>query len=466
MKPIVFYDKEKLRKIMENRGNFGSKLGVILATAGSAVGLGNIWRFPYMAGQNGGAAFILIYLVCIVLLGLPGMMGEFIIGRHSAANAARSYRNLAGGKSWAFMGYMGVITSMIILGFYAVIAGWCLQYLYASIMAQIHGDANFVKDYFVAFSSDPIKPTLWTIAFILLTHFVVVRGVRNGIEKASKILMPLLFILLLVIVFASCSLPGAMKGVEFLLKPDFSKVDENVLLEALGQAFFSLSLGTACLCTYASYFTRQTNLLKSATQIVTIDTVIAVLAGLMIFPAAFSVGVNPDSGPSLIFITLPNVFNEAFASMPVVGYIISVLFYALLVLAALTSTISMHEIGTAFFYEERKITRKKGAWIETIVCCVIGIFCSLSQGAVPELVIYGKDFLGWCDNLTAQLLMPLGSFLTCLFLGWYVPKKLVRDEFTNWGTLKGTLFPIFLFMIRFVSPICILLIFLHQLGVL
>ena len=466
MKLIVFYDKEKLQEIMENRGNFGSKLGVILATAGSAVGLGNIGRFPYMAGQNGGAAFILIYLVCIVLLGLPGMMGEFIIGRHSAANAARSYRNLAGGKSWAFMGYMGVITSMIILGFYAVIAGWCLQYLYASIMAQIHGDANFVKDYFVAFSSDPIKPTLWTIAFILLTHFVVVRGVRNGIEKASKILMPLLFILLLVIVFASCSLPGAMKGVEFLLKPDFSKVDENVLLEALGQAFFSLSLGTACLCTYASYFTRQTNLLKSATQIVTIDTVIAVLAGLMIFPAAFSVGVNPDSGPSLIFITLPNVFNEAFASMPVVGYVISVLFYALLVLAALTSTISMHEIGTAFFYEERKITRKKGAWIETVVCCIIGIFCSLSQGAVPELVICGKDFLGWCDNLTAQLLMPLGSFLTCLFLGWYVPKKLVRDEFTNWGTLKGTLFPIFLFMIRFVSPICILLIFLHQLGVL
>lgn len=466
MKPIVFYDKEKLQKIMENRGNFGSKLGVILATAGSAVGLGNIWRFPYMAGQNGGAAFILIYLVCIVLLGLPGMMGEFIIGRHSAANAARSYRNLAGGKSWAFMGYMGVITSMIILGFYAVIAGWCLQYLYASIMAQIHGDANFVKDYFVAFSSDPIKPTLWTVAFILLTHFVVVRGVRNGIEKASKILMPLLFILLLVIVCASCSLPGAMKGVEFLLKPDFSKVDENVLLEALGQAFFSLSLGTACLCTYASYFTRQTNLLKSASQIVTIDTVIAVLAGLMIFPAAFSVGVNPDSGPSLIFITLPNVFNEAFAGMPVIGYIISVLFYALLVLAALTSTISMHEIGTAFFYEERKITRKKGAWIETIVCCIIGIFCSLSQGAVPELVICGKDFLGWCDNLTAQLLMPLGSFLTCLFLGWYVPKKLVRDEFTNWGTLKGTLFPVFLFMIRFVSPVCILLIFLHQLGVL
>ena len=450
---------------MENRGNFGSKLGVILATAGSAVGLGNVWRFPYMAGQNGGAAFILIYFVCIILLGLPGMMSEFIIGRHSAANAARSYTNLAGGKSWAFMGYMGVFTSMIILGFYAVVAGWCLQYLYASIMGGVHGDANYVKEYFVAFSSDPIKPTLWSVVFILLTHFVVVRGVRNGIEKASKVLMPLLFVLLIIIVVASCSLPGAMKGVDFLLKPDFSKVDQNVLLEALGQAFFSLSLGTACLCTYASYFSRQTNLLKSASQIVVIDTIIAILAGLMIFPAAFSVGVNPDSGPSLIFITLPNVFQQAFGGMPFVGYLISVLFYALLVLAALTSTISMHEIGTAFFYEERKISRKSGAWIETIACCVIAVFCSLSQGAVPGLGFFGKDFLTNCDNLTAQLLMPLGSFLTCLFLGWYVPKKITRDEFTNWGTLKGTLYPVFLFMIRFVSPICIFLIFLHQFGV-
>lgn len=451
---------------MENRGNFGSKLGVILATAGSAVGLGNIWRFPYMAGQNGGAAFILIYLVCIVLLGLPGMMSEFIIGRHSSANAARAYKKLAGGKPFGVIGYMGVFTSMIILGFYAVVAGWCLQYLYASIIGEIHGDANFVKTYFQSFSSDAVKPTIWTVAFILITHFVVVRGVRNGIEKASKILMPLLFILLIVIVIASCSLPGAMKGVEFLFNPDFSKVDQNVLLEALGQAFFSLSLGTACLCTYASYFSRQTNLLKSAGQIVIIDTIIAVLAGLMIFPAAFSVGVNPDSGPSLIFITLPNVFQQAFGNMPILGYVISVLFYALLVLAALTSTISMHEIGTAFFYEEKKISRQKGAWIETIACCVIGILCSLSQGAIPELSFFGKDFLTCCDNFTAQLLMPLGSFFTCIFLGWFVPKKLVKDEFTNWGTLKGSLFNVFLFMIRFVSPACILLIFLHQLGVL
>ena len=228
---------------METRGNFGSKLGIILATAGSAVGLGNIWRFPYMTGQNGGAAFILIYLVCIILLGLPGMLSEFIIGRHSASNAARAYTNLGKHKAWGALGLMGIITSMIIFGFYSVVAGWCLQYLYASIIGGVHGDPEYVKSYFQTFASDPIRPVLWALGFILLTHMVVVRGVRNGIEKASKILMPLLFILLVVIVIASCSLPGAMKGVEFLLKPDFSKVDENVLLEALGTGFLLAEYG-------------------------------------------------------------------------------------------------------------------------------------------------------------------------------------------------------------------------------
>ena len=450
---------------MENRGSFGSKLGVILATAGSAVGLGNVWRFPYMTGQNGGAAFILIYLVCICLLGIPGMIGEFIVGRHSAANAARSYRLLTGKKAWGVVGLMGVVTSMIILGFYSVVAGWCLQYLYASIMGGIHGDTTYVKNYFDTFSSNPIRPTLWGIGFILLTHAVVVKGVRNGIEKASKILMPLLFILLVLLVIASCSLPGAIKGVEFLLKPDFSKVDQNVMLEALGQAFFSLSMGTACLCTYASYFSRQTNLFKSAVQIGMVDTAIAILAGLMIFPAAFSVGVQPDSGPSLIFITLPNVFQEAFGSMPVVNYVISVLFYALLVLAALTSTISMHEIGTAFFYEEMHITRQKGAWIETSVCCVISVLCALSCGAVPGLKIAGKAFLDFCDYFTAQFMMTAGAFVTCILLGWLVPKKVLRDEFTNWGTLKGTFFGVYFFMVRYICPLCILLVFLHQFDV-
>ena len=343
---------------MTERGNFGTKIGVVLATAGSAVGLGNIWRFPYMTGQDGGAAFILIYAVCILLLGIPGMVAEFIVGRHGAANAARAYHKM-GGRRWAALGYMGVVTAMIILGFYAVVAGWCLQYLVASFMGTLRGDPSYVTEYFKTFSSDPLKPLVWTIVFIVITHLVVIRGVRKGIEKFSNTLMPILFVLLLVIVVASCALPGAGKGIEFLFKPDFSKVTRSVLLDSLGQAFFSLSLGTACLCTYASYFGRQTNLLKTAGQIAVVDTAIAILAGLMIFPAAFSVGINPDSGPSLIFITLPNVFQQAFT--PTLGYIIGILFYALLSLAALTSTISMHEIGTALFYEELHISRKKGA---------------------------------------------------------------------------------------------------------
>ena len=466
------------------RGHFGTKIGVILATAGSAVGLGNIWRFPYMTGQDGGAAFIILYFVCVVLLGIPGMLCEFIIGRHSSANAARAYarmeeetrnvrkqgedgkqgRLLSSLRGASFIGYMGVITSMIILGFYAVVAGWCLQYLYASIIGEVQGNANYVQEYFVSFSTDALRPLIWTIVFILGTHFVVVHGVRNGIERASNLLMPTLFILLIIIVIASCSLPGASKGIEFLLKPDFTKVTHSVMLEALGQAFFSLSLGTACLCTYASYFSRQTNLLKSAVQIALLDSLIAILAGLMIFPAAFSVGAEPFNGPSLIFITLPNVFQQAFASVPAVGYLIGILFYGLLALAALTSTISMHEIGTAFFYEELHITRRQGAWIETLVCCIIGIFCSLSMGAVDSLKIFGMEILNFCDYLTAQILLPLGSFLTCLFIGWYVPRNIVRNEFTNWGTLRSTFFSAWLLIVRYVCPICILAIFLHQLG--
>ena len=323
---------------MEKRSTFGGKLAIVLTTAGSAVGLGNIWRFPFMTGQNGGAAFILIYLGCVFLLGIPGMISEFIVGRHSQSNAARAYGCL-GYKSGRLIGYLGILTSTIILGFYAVVAGWCLQYLYASIAGQLNGDTTYIVEYFKSFSSDPIRPCLWGVGFVVITHFVVAQGVEKGIERASKLLMPLLMIILIILVVASCLLPGAAKGIDFLLKPDFSKVSGSVFLEALGQAFFSLSLGTACLCTYASYFKKETNLLRSATQIALLDSAIAIMAGLMIFPAAFSVGVQPDSGPSLIFITLPNVFRQAFESMPIVGFIISILFYALLVFAALTSTI-------------------------------------------------------------------------------------------------------------------------------
>ena len=446
---------------MEKRGTFGSKLAIVLTTAGSAVGLGNIWRFPFMTGQNGGAAFILIYLGCVFLLGIPGMISEFIVGRHSQSNAARAYSCL-GYKSGRLIGYLGILTSTIILGFYAVVAGWCLQYLFASIAGQLNGDTNYIVAYFKTFSSDPVRPCLWGVGFVCITHIVVAQGVEKGIERASKLLMPLLMIILIILVIASCMLPGAAKGIDFLLKPDFSKVSGSVFLEALGQAFFSLSLGTACLCTYASYFKKETNLLRSATQIALLDSAIAIMAGLMIFPAAFSVGVQPDSGPSLIFITLPNVFRQAFESMPLVGFIISILFYALLVFAALTSTISMHEIGTAFFHEELHLPRNKATWILTTVCSLIAIFCSLSVGAYSQIQVFGMSLMDFCDTLTAQIMLPTGAFFTSILIGWFVERKLVLNEFTNNGSLKTTFFSAYLFSVKFIVPLCILLIFLHQ----
>jgi len=448
----------------ESRGNFSSKIGVVLATAGSAVGLGNVWRFPYMAGQNGGAAFILIYIGFVFLLGIPGMVCEFIVGRNAHTNAARSYAKLGGKTPFAWAGIIGLFASMCILGFYSVVAGWCLHYFYASMTGGLKGDSTAVAEYFQNFSSSAVAPAALSVLFVLLTHFVVAKGVKSGIEKASKLLMPLLFIFLIVIIIASCSLPGASEGIKFLFHPDFSKIDRTVLLAALGQAFFSLSLGAACLCTYASYFDKGVNLLQSASQIALVDTLIAILAGLMIFPAAFSVGVSPDSGPSLIFITLPNVFNQAFGNMPIIGYIVSVMFYALLVLAALTSTISMHEIGTAFFHEELNISRGNAAWITTAICSIIGVLCALSVGN-GSLSLFGKSILDFLDFLTAQILLPLVAMLTCLLVGWYVPKDIVWREFTNRGTLRGTLFVIFYFCARVVCPLCILMIFLDQLHI-
>lgn len=449
----------------QDRTGFASKLGIVLATAGSAVGLGNIWRFPFMTGQNGGAAFILIYIGCILLLGIPGMISEFIVGRHAGSNAVSAYGRLSSNKWWKIVGVMGIFSSTVILGFYSVVAGWCLQYLYASIMGHLNGDASFVSNYFASFSGSIVKPILWGLAFIIITHLVVIRGVRNGIEKASKLMMPTLFVLLLIIVVASCMLPDADKGITFLLRPDFSKLTGGVFLSALGQAFFSLSLGTACLCTYASYFDKTTNLAKSASQIALVDCLVAILAGLMIFPAAFSVGVSPDSGPSLIFITLPNVFQQAFAAMPVLGYIISILFYALLALAALTSTISMHEIGTAYFHEEMKLTRKQAACIITAIAGLLCILSSLSVGACGELQLFGMSLMDFFDFLTAQILLPIGALLTCIYVGWAAPKKVVQDELTNCGTIKGTLLTAYLFAVRFICPAAITMIFLDQFGI-
>ena len=446
------------------RASFSGKLGVILATAGSAVGLGNVWRFPYMAGENGGAVFIIIYVLCVLLLGIPCMISEFIIGRHGQANTARAFRKMSGGTPWALIGYLGVLTGFLITGYYAVVAGWCLQYIWASLIGHLQGDPEYFKQYFQSFSSDPVKPIFWTVIMLGITYLIIEHGVRDGIERASKLLMPTLFLLLLIIVGASCMLPGAEKGIEFLFKPDFSAINSDVFLAALGQAFYSLSIAMGCICTYASYFSKNTNLTTSAVQIGVIDSLVAILAGLMIFPAAFSVGINPDSGPSLIFITLPNVFQQAFSAMPVVGYVVSLLFFLLLSLAALTSLMSLHEVSTAFLQEEMVVSRKKAAVIVTVTTCVIGAFCSLSLGAVESLAFFKRTMFDWFDFITGQIFLPVVGFLTCIFIGWFVPHKIVRDEFTNWGTLRGQYFHLYLFLVKYVCPICILFIFLHQFG--
>lgn len=449
---------------MSERANFKNTLGVILATAGSAVGLGNVWRFPYMTGQNGGASYIVIYILCVLLLGIPCMISEFIIGRHSASNTARAY-NKMGNRWWAIIGMLSVSTGFLITCYYVIVSGWCLQYMYATVLGELHGDAAYFVSYFSDFSSNPWKPLLWVAVFMGITHWVIIHGVRGGIERASKVLMPALFILLLVIVVASCMLPGAERGISFLLKPDFSKIDGSVCLNAMGQSFYSLSIGMGCICTYASYFSRRTNLSQSAIQISVIDCLVAILAGLMIFPAAFSVGVQPDSGPSLIYITLPNVFQQAFSAVPFVGTIVSFAFYALMSLAALTSMISLHEVSTAFFQEEMHISRKRSATIVSVSTSVIAIFCSLSLAGVDWLVIGGKSLFDWFDFVTGQLFLPIVGFFACLFIGWYVPKDIVRDEFTNWGTLRSPLYPVFLVCVRFVCPTGILLVFLNQLGI-
>jgi NSS family neurotransmitter:Na+ symporter len=423
-----------------------------------------------MTGENGGAVFIMIYIGCVVVLGIPCMISEFIVGRHGQANTARAYRKLAGGTPWALIGYMGVLTGFLITGYYAVVSGWCLQYVVASLIGHLHGDPEYFRAYFTELSTDPVKPVLWTVIILGLTYLIIEHGVRNGIERASKLMMPTLFILLLIIVGASCMLPDADKGIEFLFKPDWSKLNAEVFLGALGQSFYSLSIAMGCLCTYASYFSGYTNLTRSASQIALIDCMVAILAGLMIFPAAFSVGVNPDSGPSLIFITLPNVFQQAFSSFPMMGYCISLLFFVLLSLAALTSLMSLHEVSTAFIHEEMKVSRKKAALVVTILTSIIGAFCSLSMGAVDGLQLFGRSLFDWFDFITGQIFLPIVGFLTCIFIGWFVPHHIVRREFTNNGSLQSRgyirMFHIFLFLVKYVCPLAILLIFLHQFGLL
>ena len=448
---------------MEKRGSFGSKLGVVLASAGSAVGLGNIWRFPTEVGQNGGAAFILVYIAFVLFLALPVMVSEFVIGRSSGANIVHAFRKLAPARWWMIIGFLGVLGGVLVLSFYGVVAGWTLKYTVDALAHRISGTDP--AQTFNNFVSNPWSPILYMVLFLLLTHLVVIRGIKGGIEKYSKLMMPLLLVIIVILVGCSLSMPGSAEGIRFLLQPDFSKVTPHVVLSAMGQAFFSLSVGIGCLATYASYFNKDMNLAGSAANVCAIDTMVAIVSGFIIFPAVFSVeGVQADAGAGLVFITLPHVFSSAFAQMPLLGYMFSSLFYLLLLLAALTSSISMHEICTAFVSEHYGLARKKAAALVTLVYMVLGTACSLSFGPWKDYTLAGMTVFSWFDFITAMFIMPIGGIFISLFAGWYLDRKLLTDELTNCGTLKVRGLRGLIFLIRWVAPIGVGMVFLNEVA--
>lgn len=459
-----YISHKNVNKVATGRGNFGSKLGVILASAGSAVGLGNIWRFPTEVGRNGGAAFIFVYLCFVLLLAMPVMISEFVIGRASKANTVGAYRVLAPGKPWIVAGFIGVTGGILVLSFYSVVAGWTLHYTVDSLAYQLGPGKDFGA-IFNDFVTNPWKPLLFQYVFLLMTHLVVARGVEAGIEKFSKLMMPVLLAIIVLLVGCSLTMPGAADGLRFLLYPDFSKVTTSVVLSAMGQAFFSLSVGIGCLATFASYFKEDTKLVHSAFSVCVIDSLVAILSGFIIFPAVFSVaGVEADAGPGLVYITLPNVFNMAFSGMPLVGYVFSGLFYLLLLLAALTSTISMHEIATAFFHENYHLSRRKSAWVVTSICVILGTLCCLSFGVLSDVHILGRGFFDLFDFLTAKFMMPLGGLMITMFVGTYLDRRFVVSELTNQNTLKVRGLKVLLFLIRWVAPTGVAIVFLNELA--
>lgn len=451
---------------MTERGSFGSKLGVVLASAGSAVGLGNIWRFPTEVGENGGAAFILVYLVCVVLIGMPVMLSEFVIGRHTRTNTAEAYQQLAPGKWWRIQGGMGVFVSFFILCYYVVVSGWTLYYAFSSLIGALQydgDDATYFSSVFDGFVSDTWQPILFAVIFMLMVHYVITKGVQNGIEKFSKIMMPMLLLIIGVLAVCAFSLPGTKQGLSYLLKPDFSKLTASTVLSAIGQAFFSLSIAMGCLCTYASYFRKDTNLAKTAYSVCVIDTLVALMSGFIIFPAVFSVpGLDPGEGAGLVFKSLPYIFSQAFQSMPVMGYVFSLLFYLLLFLAALTSAISIHEPVTAYLHESHNMTRKKAALWVSVACLALGVLCSLSFGVLKDFTLFGNTIFDNFDALPSVILMPVGGIIISLFTGWYLDKKLVRDEITNQGKLTFRFFTVYIFLLRWIIPVAIGLVFINQ----
>jgi len=442
------------------RDSFTGRIGIIAAVAGSAVGLGNIWKFPYITGVYGGGAFVLVYLICIAIIGLPVMLSEFTIGRKAQRNAVGSFKKLAPGKPWFLTGVMGIAAAFMILAFYGVVAGWTLEYLGKAVINSFAGkNPADLEGMFGGFISQVIRPIFWQFIFMGLTCWIVLAGIKGGIEKASKILMPVLLLIIVILDIRAITLPGAGEGLSFLFKPDFSKLSAEGVLSALGHAFFSLSLGMGTLITYSSYMGKNENLGSMAIQCTVADTGIALLAGIAIFPAVFAFGIEPGAGPGLVFITLPNVFQQ----MPG-GYIFSLLFFLLLAVAALTSSISILEVVVAYFSEELKIARRNATIMATIAITIVGIPCSLSMGAMSKVQFLGKTFFDWLDYIAANILLPIGGLLIVAFVGWYLGYDKTKEEITNAGKLKAAYLPLFLFLAKFIAPLVIAIVFLHGLG--
>jgi NSS family neurotransmitter:Na+ symporter len=438
-----------------SRDGFGSKIGVIAAAAGSAVGLGNIYRFPCELGNNGGGAFLLVYLLIVICLGIPVMLSEFVIGRRTQKNPIGAFKTLRPHSGWPFFGYLGVFCAFIIMAFYSTVAGWTLEYIVKAVGNQFEGkDLVTIENEFANFHQIGWKNVLWQGIFIFLTGFVVYRGVADGIEKYAKILMPLLVVILIVLGIKSITLPGAGKGLTFLFKPDFSKITGPVLISALGQAFFSLSMGMGVLITYGSYIKKDDNMTTTALSVTLADTLVAVLAGVVIFPAAFSFGVQPTAGMGLVFSTLPMIFNQMTG-----GYVFCIIFFVLLAVAALTSTISLLEVIVAYLVEELHLKRRWATVIASIGCMAVGVFASLSLKSDTSLVIGGMSFFDGLDFLSAKVLLPLGAFFIVIFVGWVMGKKQFYAEISNEGKLKLSIKSVIYFIIKYLAPLAIGIIF-------
>lgn len=444
----------------EKRAQFATRLGVIATTVGSAVGLGNIWRFPFETGVHGGGAFLLIDLFFIFIIGVPVVCAEFIIGRHTGLNIRGAFRKLAPGKPWGIVGYLGLLASMLILSFYSVVAGWTLEYIIQSMsgfggitsVAGLHGQ-------FDSFAKSDIRPVIWTLAFLTINYFILARGVQKGIEKMSNIMMPMLFVILIVFCINSLRMDAATEGLSFLFKPDFSQVTPSVMLGAMGQAFFSLSLGLGCLITYSSYFKKETLLLRTARIMASLDTLVAILAGIIIFPAVFSFGLEPAAGPKLVFEILPSIFMQ----MP--GAVLwSALFFILLFLASLSSTISMSEITIAYMTDEFGFSRRKATAINIVIAMLFGTLCALSFGSLSEWTICGMTIFNLFDYVSSNILLPVGGMIISIFVGWVLDRSVVCEELiTPDSSVRPWMVTAVITCLRYIAPLCIGLVFIYGL---